>query len=128
MDDRDSIGGHCASGLRCCGICFGCYNGVDCSQKHCDLLGSNTLRSKKTLLRPLWFLNYYQRQEDQDRSADIFEQQQQNQKDQEQQQEIQQQMQQISPARYSVSYKPFTYIRPKNYPLNSLEYIIAPEN
>lgn len=127
VDDMIPTGGHCASGLRCCGICIGCYNEIDCSQQHCDLPASmNTLRSKKTLVRPLWFLNFYQHQEDQGHTSDMIEQQQQNQRDQEQQ-EIQQKIQQILPDRYSVSYKPFTYTRPKNYPLNSLEYIITPE-
>lgn len=129
VDDMIPTGGHCASGLRCCGICIGCYNEIDCSQQHCDLPGNmNTLRSKKTLLRPFWFLNFYQHQEDQGRSPDLIGQQQQNQIDKEQQPEMQQEMQQILPDRYSVSYKPFTYIRPKNYPLNSLEYMITHEN
>lgn len=117
VDDMIPTGGHCASGLRCCGICTGCYKEFKCSQQHCDFSSStNTLRSKKTLLKPIWFFDIYQQPQEQIHFNDV------------QQQQGKHQEQRPISQQKSTSFNSIIYMRPDNYRINNLEYIIAREN
>lgn len=56
------IGPRCGGNLRCCGVCIGCYNGVEeCSRKMCK---PNT-KDKKSSTKPFWVLDFYRRQQKQ---------------------------------------------------------------